>query len=493
MRSLFRRKMQYIKITNQVDIVNRLKLEKLGFSTKRNDDNTIGQFGSGIKFAPISAVRKSIPFFFVGNDNKGGYCLSYVVKDDEGVESIYYQYQDYDKPSSFTVDAGLLSWETEFQIYREVIANAMDESKISGEPWTIDIVDEVPTVPAKDEFSVYIGMTDEIAEIHNNFDKYFSTNRDPIYTSADGKTKLYWPIDDTLRVYCKGVLVYSSEHYAKKYGASSKAPGFFDYEFNDVALNEERTVRSEYEMNNRIIKTIAELDDEHLINLMLSNMIAHDGRTEHYEFRNIPQYIWNSSAYSHSNHWLNSFEKNYDNGVMLPNGLVNFNIIQTVKSRGFSPVVIQNEALYEFLENAKLPTAHHLLGEKMVWDFSMGFQDYEGIVLANKILSDVYGESYSEKVTPILGTFAHSDEDATMLAFHVKMEDSNSIVEPKILINRRHASEAKVEELIATIVHEWDHFTTGLDDGDFNGRMFRNIADERIGNLIFRLWIATHK
>jgi hypothetical protein len=40
--------MKYIKVTNKTDEVNRLKLEKLGFSTKRDNDETIGQFGSGI-------------------------------------------------------------------------------------------------------------------------------------------------------------------------------------------------------------------------------------------------------------------------------------------------------------------------------------------------------------------------------------------------------------------------------------------------------------
>ena len=50
--------MQYIKITNDADIVPRLHLELLGVSTKRDSDDTIGQFGSGTKFAPIYALRR---------------------------------------------------------------------------------------------------------------------------------------------------------------------------------------------------------------------------------------------------------------------------------------------------------------------------------------------------------------------------------------------------------------------------------------------------
>ena len=94
--------MFYIKITNQADEVSRLKLEKLGFSTKRNDETTIGQFGSGIKFAPISAIRKGIDFIFAGNDSKGAYTLQYIIQEDEGIDSVFYKYDDYIKPSSFT-------------------------------------------------------------------------------------------------------------------------------------------------------------------------------------------------------------------------------------------------------------------------------------------------------------------------------------------------------------------------------------------------------
>ena len=52
--------MKYVRFRNRADSVPRIRLEKMGISSKRDDDNTIGQFGSGAKLAPIAALdRKS--------------------------------------------------------------------------------------------------------------------------------------------------------------------------------------------------------------------------------------------------------------------------------------------------------------------------------------------------------------------------------------------------------------------------------------------------
>ena len=86
--------MKYIRIYNDSNLVNRLALEKLGLSTKRNDPSSIGQFGSGIKFAPISALRKNIKWIFAGEDSNGKYMLEYVSHLEDGIDSIYYNYLD---------------------------------------------------------------------------------------------------------------------------------------------------------------------------------------------------------------------------------------------------------------------------------------------------------------------------------------------------------------------------------------------------------------
>ena len=61
--------MEYIRIMNEAsNPVPRIYLEKLGISTKRDEDQTIGQFGSGVKFAPIAALRNDWEWIFAGAD-----------------------------------------------------------------------------------------------------------------------------------------------------------------------------------------------------------------------------------------------------------------------------------------------------------------------------------------------------------------------------------------------------------------------------------------
>ena len=90
----------YIKVWNKSNGVNRLHLQYLGLSTKRDDDSTIGQFGSGIKYAPILALRKYIDLVIVGQDDDGQYELRYDTVEIKGIEVIHYDYGTYKVPSS---------------------------------------------------------------------------------------------------------------------------------------------------------------------------------------------------------------------------------------------------------------------------------------------------------------------------------------------------------------------------------------------------------
>lgn len=477
--------MKYIKVTNKADQVNRLKLEKLGFSTKRDDEQTIGQFGSGIKFAPISAIRKGIDFIFAGNDSRGSYTLEYVIQDDEGVPSVFYKYQDYEKASSFTADAGTLSWESEFQIYREVVANAMDEAKMSETEWTISIVhtDEIAAVDG--EFSVYLGATEEMMAIHKDFDKYFSVNRESIFETKHGK--IYNSYDGTLRVYCKGVLVYSSEMRVNRSGGP-ELMALYDYELNNVNLNEERTVSSEWEMNRLIVSLLAQIDDKDMVNNVLDFAFNQsDNFDNYYETTTIPTYLF-APIVTISDTWKECFDRIYPTGILVNAKQFSFNMQETINSRGFKPVVIKHDGLETFFGAAQFPKLLDVLGNDFQYEYTFDITQYRKLVKAINIIEDVHSDFIG--IRNDIGVFNGKTTEDESLASGITLviKDSGKEDRKAILLEKSHCEESSIQSIVSTLIHEWDHFRTGISDGDTEGRYFRSLADERIGELVCRLW-----
>jgi hypothetical protein len=471
--------MKYIKVTNKVKEVNRLGLEKLGLSTKRDNDETIGQFGSGIKFAPIAAIRKGMDWAFVGSDSKGDYILKYVIKEDEGIPCVFYDYGDYEKPSSFTAEAGLLSWTNDFQIYREVVANAIDEAKINGLEWSIDIVDVEEIVHIPGEFSVYFTATKEMIEIHRDFDKYFSINRTPVY--ENGNLKLYKPIDDTFRVYSKGVLVYSDAKAAEQ-SERTTMYGVFDYEFDNLELNEERTIANSWELGIEIMRGWSRVKDESIIEDILRAMTEVEFGN-YYEFDSISVHAFSYGIASTT--WQNVFEQLYPKYILIKALDSTINVIKTIESKGYKCYQIDHDGIYDFLSNRGIKAAKDVFGESFKYDYSMDISNFARLNLAILIINNVLPNVNLEN---IVGVYEEQDEDLECLGLTLTVNNENSDSEKVILINRDHAENSEVEKLISTLVHEWDHFSTGIGDGNIEGRMFRDEADKKIGYLIYELW-----
>jgi hypothetical protein len=480
--------MKYIKVTNKTENVNRLRLEKLGFSSKRDVEETIGQFGSGIKFAPIAAIRKGMEFVFSGNDDKGSYNLSYIIKDDEGIPSVYYKYDDYEKPSSFTADAGLLSWESDFQIYREIVANAIDESKITGEPWDISIVD-VDKIEAVDgEFSVYITATEEMIDINNNFDKYFSVNRVPIWEYSG--MKIYKPIDNRFRAYCKGVLVYVDKDMDTD---GNYLSGFFDYEFSSLTLNEERTLKNFYELKYFIANNLFPyIDDEEICKYIIDLFIKIEENhimSNYFETCEITSYTYGTSRKNEL--MRTAFEKILPKTIAENARSCSHNFLLTAKSKGYDVVKIESEAILAFLQSHSIPSYKEIFGDFFSHEVKMGMSNYPALQLAFQIVKDVLPDI--SEIEDIVGIY-FDDEDKVTLAITsmMKLNEEDSIPK-KILFNHQHAENASIKELISTFIHEWDHYRTGISDGDDTGRSFRDLADKTISELVYRLWISQNK
>ena len=474
--------MKYIKVTNNVQEVNRLGLEKLGLSTKRDNNETIGQFGSGIKFAPIAAIRKGMDWAFAGSDKKGKYVLQYIVKDDDDIPCVFYKYDDYEKPSSFTAEAGVLSWTNDFQIYREVVANAMDESKLNGLPWTIDVVDIDKIESIDGEFSVYFTATDSMLEIHNDFDKYFCTFRKPIYVGTN--FSLYEPYDDVFRVYTKGVLVFSDE---KDNESKQPMDGYFDYELNNIDLNEERTVSSTWNMHLQIVRSLADLKDPVYVEDVLVKML-NDEMQNNYETNNIPSHTF-SYGFLQNDVWSESFDSTFPESVIIDKSNLSFNVEKTINSRGYDAISIENEGIYNFLTGQGIKSALSIFGEAFKYEYTMGTEDSPKLSKAIEIVEDVFPMINLDFIVGIYMEDEDSDVAALGMTLNLPIDDDGEKAKV-ILISNLHVDDGTVEELVSTLIHEYDHYSTGVGDGDMEGRLFRSLADSKIGNMaceIFKL------
>lgn len=459
---------KYIRIWNKADSVSRISLEKLGYSTKRNDPTTIGQFGSGIKFAPIAAIRNGMKWFFSGSDNNGDYILEYVVETEDGIDCIAYKYGDYIKSSSFTLDAGCLSWSDYFQIYREPVANAMDSSNGDKQSWGIEIVDEQDIKTYPGEFCVFITATPELMKVHNNFDKYFLVNRKLVCNNTGNSVEMYEKIDDSFRVYSHGVLVHEN----------SDIKSLYDYNIDAIQLNEERNIKSLWDLEYTMTTAIAGMKSSSIIKDLISAGMSPDA-SAYFEFSKL-----NSSTLSYSvnsDAWRSAFTGMFtDNAVIYDSNGLNANVDTHIRLIGHSPVYVGNDIMYSIFKNSGIKDYTSTLSERVNYDIDFDIKKYPKLTQAIDIASQF--EDGIKTVYSRIGVW--QSDDITVYGKTINME--KSVDERIIIINKDHVDSSNLADLVATVIHEYDHLSTGIRDGNSDGRLFRDLADRRIGRMMVK-------
>lgn len=447
---------KFVRIRNKADIVDRRRLEKLGLSTKRDDEDTIGQFGSGAKLAPIAALRKDIRWITVSEDDNGPYCMEYVARDVNGVNTVFYKYDDYEKESSFTVDAGVLSWDEDFQIFREAFANALDEGDYS-----VDIVDVDEFTHEPGYVNVYLTAAPEVMEIIENFDSYFSIDRDHLVKTENGSV-YHASIPGTIRVFNKHVFAFEAgEHWTRRGGVKNT----YDWGFNNLELNEERRVKSEYSVEKNIAQFLCNLPDDFASRKFIKAVI----RNEPDEFFNfLGEYSIASSTASET--WANVwYEMNGDKAVPVPSTMGAELVCTNLRAFEYVPIVV-SLFLFTLLDKAGVKTAKTILGDR------------SNIEIVECPPEHV--EMFQHAIRTV------TRYDGRLSAYNVETMKSNTLLgvwvndnNPTIFIATR-CLDRGFRSTVETLVHELDHAITGARDSDIR---FRDAADKRIGDLIVQM------
>ena len=457
-------KMSYIRIANKADGVNRLFLEKLGLSTKRENENTIGQFGSGSKFAPIAALRNGWRWINVGEDDLGPYEMEYVVKEESGIDCIFYKYDnEYLKPSSFTCDAGVLSWDSEFQIFREAFSNALDEFIEFGNEYSIEIVDEIKYEPGN--FAVYLTADPALLSIVENFDDYFSINRHHLYKSSSGN-KIYSSCDSRVRVYYKGVLVYEDE--------SSELNSLFHYELNDVTLNEERRVRNTYNIYSKVLNIFSNLLAENDNDVEIAKTLILNDKKHVWEWT-IPSYLTENYFFGvkEDKAFYKAWNEMYGNRVAVPSSLMRYKAQFAI--RNYEVFEVQSDLLYAMLLASGVNCADDVLGDEVKYEFFEPSGHQLDMINSAMNIVKQHIPYYDVVVNETKYFIPQGEQD-----FVFGIADMNS---KNVYISVRAFKDMKT--LVGTLVHEFDHLDSGFGDDDTG---FRTVADEHIGNLLLQLY-----
>lgn len=450
----------FIRIANPADSVDRRYLEKLGISTKRNDADTIGQFGSGSKFAPIAALRNGWRWINAGSDKNGAYIMEYVSEEHDGINSIFFKYDDGTmKETSYTLDAGVLSWDEDFQIFREAFANALDEKIARGVEYEVSYVEE----PYHEEgvFAVFITAAEPLVSIIENFDMWFSIERDALSESSV-VGNIYNSLGDRGRVYYKGVFVHEF----------NGAPGIFDYEFPDVNLNEERRVRDEYHIYDKVWKAWVRTDSIDVVERIMRSVNG-----DYREWSMSYFYLEYSLEPDHfrlgRDIWAGVFSKVYGpKTVIYLSSNVDERLESYVKIKGYRAMLVTDKTAFILLSKAGVKTAQQVLGE--LFEFN--------IIEPSAIQSMILDRALAQ-VRSFLPDFDHHVNE-----IHIYNPDEDQALHGacrgnKIFISSRILAEDS-PLLVGTLIHEYDHAKHDVRDGT---ERFRDLADEHIGNLVLEL------
>lgn len=242
---------KYLKITNsgKVDVK---AYQKAGFSTKSDDPTKIGEFGTGANFACLWAIREGLDLKVFSGHREVIFSKVESTFRDEKVEYLVVDGVE----TSFSITMGKGTWKGWMAI-REFWCNALDESDAD---WTT--IESEEEIQSHDDITcIYLEINEEVQDVINNWNEYFSSNRKDLLYTGKG-FKLYKAEEyGNLIVYRKGIQCFSYN-----------VPSIFHYDLDDIKVSDSRVVEDKYKMDSRIATILANEIPEELIVQLCKNI-----------------------------------------------------------------------------------------------------------------------------------------------------------------------------------------------------------------------------
>lgn len=246
---------KYILIQNDGEIETN-SFELIGASTKRNESGKVGFFGSGLKYSIAYMMRSNIDFRVFSGINE----LIFTTKEETLRGQSFARICINGTPTSYTTTMGP-TWKEDWFVLREIYCNAIDESSCQ----LVKGTENINTSEGKTR--IYIELTDSLKSVVDNWDSYFSIDKEPlfvkdnVYTSFLGLQDIGGKRDQSVSVFRKtdgvlfrrGIRVYSDKEYA------------YDYNLEFVDINEDRTSKNASAMGYVFSNLMAQFPDENYV------------------------------------------------------------------------------------------------------------------------------------------------------------------------------------------------------------------------------------
>lgn len=251
---------KYILIQNDGEIETN-SFELIGASTKRGETGKIGFFGSGLKYSIAYMMRNGIDFRVFSGEQE----LKFTTMPERLKEQSFDRICINGKPTSYTVTMGP-TWKEDWFVLREIYCNALDES-------SCQLVKSTETVQSSSgKTRIYIELTEKLQTVIDNWDRYFSDERTPLFVAEKVYTSNFGQDDGSGGTRYQPVKVYNKKHgviYRRGINVFEKSKLIYDYELEFVNINEDRTARNANFLDYILVDMIGQMPNEEWVKSIL--------------------------------------------------------------------------------------------------------------------------------------------------------------------------------------------------------------------------------
>jgi hypothetical protein len=471
--------MLYVRIENPVNTPISSEFWTIwGSSTKREvkheDKRIIGQFGSGGNHAIALCLRQSInPVIFNENQKLEFFTQPIQLDSINGTETQYQVGVNHSGKDSkgrsvrrrdilnHTLSFGSMDWTDISFAMREFISNAIDACYLQGLGHTdikIDIVPENQVRAKSGTVRVFVPVTPAIQSFCNNIGSWFLhfSNPELLLKTVFARRGKNIESENGSMIYRRGVLVCE---------VNSREEALYDYNVDDIQMNESRSVDSWTAMQ----KAASSISDEAETKVIIDLIKSLSGEKKYWE-HNFPNYHFSNPNQERKDVWKQAWENIYGQESVIANSIT----ASMCRDKGYKPVSIP-ENYSKFLQN---------IGIKSDCDV-LSCNELQGKKITDPSKDFVAATQFVWNRLQMLG-FTNDRPMPSVKGFDIN-QNNNTIVfgfwENDTVAYNNEMSSGLNEMLLQTVIEELTHHITKANDGS---RDFQNYLIKVIAKTLFK-------